>query len=41
MNSATYASVGARRSWADELAVVSDGVAVGPSRRTEGCIDEA
>ena len=32
---------GARRAWDDEAAGVSDGVAVRPSRRTEGCWDEA
>ena len=35
------AYVGARRAWDDEPAGVSDGVAVRPSRRTEGCSDEA
>src|SRR3954464_14806264 len=35
------APVGARRAWDDEAAGVSDGVAVRPSRRTEGCWDEA
>ena len=41
MSSAACASVGARRAWDDEPAGVSDGVAVRPSRRTEGCSDEA
>ena len=40
MSSAACASVGARRAWDDEPAGVSDGVAVRPSRRTEGCSDE-
>ena len=35
------ASVGARRAWDDEAARVSDGGVVWPSRRTEGCWDEA
>ena len=35
------ASVGARRAWDDEAAGASDGVAVWPSRCTEGCWDEA
>ena len=34
-------SVGARQAWDDEVAGVSDGVAVRPSRRTEGCWEEA
>ena len=33
--------MGVRRAWDDEAAGVSDGVAVRPSRRTEGCWDEA
>ena len=33
--------MGARRAWDDEPAGVSEGVAVQPSRRTEGCLDEA
>ena len=41
MSSAACASLGARRAWDDELAGVSDGVAVRPSRRTKGCSDEA
>ena len=41
MSSAACASVGARRAWDDEPAGVSGGVAVRPSRRTEGCSDEA
>ena len=41
MHSAACTSVGARRAWDDEPAGVSDGVAVRPSRRTEGCSDEA
>ena len=40
MSSAGYASAGLRRAWDDELAGVSDGVVVRPSRRTEGCNDE-
>jgi len=41
MSSAACASVGARRAWDDEPDGVSDRVAVRPSRRTEGCSDEA
>ena len=41
MSSAVCASVGTRRAWDDEPAGVSNGVAVCPSRRTEGCSDEA
>ena len=40
MSSAAGAAVGARRAWDDEPAGVSDGVAVRPSRRTEGCSDD-
>ena len=40
MSSEACASMGARRAWDDEPAGVSDGVAVRPSRRTEGCWDE-
>ena len=35
------ASVGARRAWDDKPAGVSDGVAVRPSCRTDGCSDVA
>ena len=35
------ASAGARRAWDEEPAGVSDGVAVRPSHRTEGCRDNA
>ena len=41
MSSAACASVGARRVWDDELAGASDGVPVRPSRRTEGCSEDA
>src|SRR3954468_23424847 len=41
MSSAACASVGARRASDDEPARVSDGVAVRPSRHTEGCLDDA
>ena len=41
MSSVACTSVGARRVWDDEPVGVSDGVAVLPSRRTEGCNDEA
>ena len=41
MSSAACTSVGARRAWDDEPAGVSEGVAVRPSRRTEGCSEEA
>ena len=41
MSSAACASVGARRAWDDKPAGVSDGVAVRPSRRTEGCSEDA
>ena len=41
MSSAACASVDARRAWDDEMAGVSDGVAVWPSRRTKGCSKEA
>ena len=41
MSSVACASAGPRRAWDDEPAGVSDGVAVRPSRRTEGCSDEA
>ncbi len=41
MHSAACASTGARRAWDDEPAGVSDGVAVRPSRRTEGCSEDA
>ena len=40
MSSAACASTGPRRAWDDEPAGVSDGVAVHPSPRTEGCSDE-
>ena len=38
---AACASIGPRRAWDDESAGVSDGVVVRPSRRTDGCSDEA
>ena len=41
MRSAARASMGARRAWDEEPAGVSDGVAVRPSRRIEGCSDDA
>ena len=41
MSSAACASVGAGQAWDNEPAGVSDGVAVRPSRHTEGCSDEA
>ena len=41
MRSASRVSVGARRAWDEEPAGVSDGVAVRPSRRTEGCSKDA
>ena len=41
MRSAAYASMGARRAWDEEPAGVSDGVAVRPSCRTDGCSEDA
>ena len=41
MSSAACAVVGTWRAWDDEPAGVSDGVAVRPSRRTEGCSEDA
>ena len=41
MSSAACVSTGPRRAWDDEPAGVSDGVAVRPSCRTEGCSHEA
>ena len=41
MRSAARASMGGRRAWEEEPAGVSDGVAVRPSRRTEGCSEDA
>ena len=41
MRSAAHASMGERRAWDNEPAGVSNGVAVRPSRRTEGCSDDA
>ena len=41
MSSAACASVGARRAWDDEPAGVRARGVVHPSRRTEGCSDEA
>ena len=41
MSSGACASVGARRAWDDEPAGVSNGVAVRPSRRIEGCNEDA
>src|SRR4051812_27215316 len=39
--SAARASKGARSAWDEELAGVNDGVAVRPSRRTDGCWEDA
>ena len=41
MRSAARASMGGRRAWDEEPAGVSDGVAVRPPRRTEGCSEDA
>ena len=41
MSNASWAFTGPRQAWEDEAAIVSDGVAVRLSRRTEGCSDEA
>ena len=41
MHRAPCTSMGARRAWDDELAGVSDGVAVRPSCRTDGCSEDA
>ena len=41
MSSAACASMGARRAWDEEPAGVSDGLAVRPSRHTEGCGEDA
>ena len=41
MSSAACASVGLRRARDNEPAGVSDGVAVRPSHRTEGCSEDA
>ena len=41
MSSAACVSVGALQAWDDEPAGVSDGVAVRPSPRTEGCSEDA
>ena len=41
MHRAACASMGARRAWDDEPAGVSDGVAVRPSCRTDGCSEDA
>ena len=41
MSGAACASAGLLQAWDDEPAGVSDGVVVRPSRRTEGCSDEA
>ena len=41
MHRAACASTGARWAWDDEPARVSNGVAVRPSRRTEGCNEDA
>ena len=41
MSSAACAFAGPRRAWDDEPAGVRDGVAVRPSRRMEGCSNEA
>ena len=41
MSNAACASVGVRRAWDDKLAGVGDGVVVRPSRRMEGCSDDA
>ena len=41
MRSAACASMGARHAWDEEPAGVSDGVAVRPSCRTDGCSEDA
>ena len=41
MSSTACVSVGVRRSWDDEPTGGNDGVAVRPSRRTEGCSEDA
>ena len=41
MRSVARASMGGRHAWEEELAGVSDGEAVRPSRRTEGCCEDA
>ena len=41
MRSAACTSMGARRAWDEEPAGVSDGVAVRPSCRTDGCSEDA
>ena len=41
MSNAACASVGVRQAWDDEPAGVSDGVALRPSHRTEGCSGDA
>ena len=41
MRSAAHASMEARRAWDEEPAGVSDGVAVRPSCRTDGCSEDA
>ena len=41
MHRAACVATGARRAWDDEPAGVSDGVAVRPSRHTEGCSKDA
>ena len=41
MSRVAYVSNWPRRTWDDEAATVSDGVAVRLSRRTDGCNDEA
>ena len=40
MSSAACTFAGPRQVWDDEPAGVGDGVAVQPSRRTEGCSEE-
>ena len=41
MRSAACASIGARRVWDEESAGVSNGVAMRPSCRTDGCSEDA
>lgn len=41
MRSVACVSMGARRAWDEEPAGVSEGVAVQPSCRTDGCSEDA